>query len=289
MEEKPEAWVDVEYNSAETPKAPETPEGDKEEDVSQMGQRAQKRIKQLVSKTHTLEAEVSKWQKEAEAAKRMAAEAAAKAKGTESSANEVFRNSLQEKLKVAESKWNAAFDAADKEAMLAAQSEMMEAKLDLKSMDAWKRAEEAPKPQPQVQKPQQQLAPIVKQWIDGNPWFGRGPESDRTATAAAVAISDDLVAEGFDPMSQEFYDEVEKRLVAEIPRMASKLNREQETRKPVVVGQSRSPARRIRLDEGTVKASQRLGATLEDTARYAEAIQNAGDGYVNIEIKRGRK
>jgi hypothetical protein len=38
-----------------------------------------------------------------------------------------------------------------------------------------------------------------------------------------------------------------------------------------------------------VKASARLGASLEDTARYMEKIQDAGDGYVNIDIKRGRK
>jgi hypothetical protein len=126
--------------------------------------------------------------------------------------------------------------------------------------------------------------------MDSNPWFGRGANADRLATAAAVAISDDLVTEGYDPSSAEFYEEVEKRLVAEMPRMASKISKgEPEPRKPVVAGQSRTPSRRIRLDEGTVRASNRLGATLEDTARYMEKIQDAGDGYVNIDVKRGRK
>ncbi len=290
MEEKPEQWVDVEYNSAETPKAPETTPEKQEDEVSQMGPRAQKRIKQLVGKTHTFEAEVAKLRQEAEAAKRAAAEAMEKAKGTQSSANEVFRNSLQEKLKTAESKWNSSFDAADKEGMMAAQSEMMDARLELKAMEAWRQADaQKPEAKPQAKPPQQQIAPVTKQWMDSNPWFGRGENADKTATALAVSISDDLVQEGFDPMSQDFYEEVEKRLVAEMPRMASKLKGQETAPKPIVVGQSRSPARRIRLDEGTVKASQRLGASLEDTARYAEAIQQAGDGYVNIDIKRGRK
>lgn len=288
MENEDKQWVDVEVNSAETPKV-ETPQ---EDEVSQMGPRAQKRIKQLVSKAHTLEAEVSKWKQEAEAAKKMAAEAAEKVKGTESTANQVFRDSLQEKLKAAKAKWDAAYDAADKEAMFAAQSEMMATQVDLKALEAWQRnAETKPAPQkPQPQAPKQQIAPVTKQWMDNNPWFGRGENADRAATALAVAISDDLMQEGFDPASQDFYEEVEKRLLAEMPRMATKLSgREPEPRKPVVAGQSRNPSRRVRLDEGTVRASQRLGASLEDTARYAEAIQNAGDGYVTIDIKRGRK
>lgn len=289
MENEDKQWVDVEVNSAETPKV-ETPQ---EDEVSQMGPRAQKRIKQLVSKAHTLEAEVSKWKQEAEAAKKYAAAAAEKVKGTESTANQVFRDSLQEKLKASKAKWDAAYDAADKEAMFAAQSEMMATQVDLKALEAWQRnAETTPapqKPQPQTTK-QQQIAPVTKQWMDNNPWFGRGENADRAATALAVAISDDLMQEGFDPASQDFYEEVEKRLLAEMPRMANKLSgREPEPRKPVVAGQSRNPSRRVRLDEGTVRASQRLGASLEDTARYAEAIQNAGDGYVTIDIKRGRK
>ena len=289
MENEDKEWVDVEVNSAETPKV-ETPQ---EDEVSQMGPRAQKRIKQLVSKAHTLEAEVSKWKQEAEAAKKMAADAAEKVKGTESTANQVFRDSLQEKLKASKAKWDAAYDAADKEAMFAAQSEMMATQVDLKALEAWQRnAETTPapqKPQPQATK-QQQIAPVTKQWMDNNPWFGRGENADRAATALAVAISDDLMQEGFDPAAQDFYEEVEKRLLAEMPRMANKLSgREPEPRKPVVAGQSRNPSRRVRLDEGTVRASQRLGASLEDTARYAEAIQNAGDGYVTIDIKRGRK
>lgn len=289
MENEDKEWVDVEVNSAETPKV-ETPQ---EDEVSQMGPRAQKRIKQLVSKAHTLEAEVSKWKQEAEAAKKMAADAAEKVKGTESTANQVFRDSLQEKLKASKAKWDAAYDAADKEAMFAAQSEMMATQVDLKALEAWQRnAETTPapqKPQSQATK-QQQIAPVTKQWMDNNPWFGRGENADRAATALAVAISDDLMQEGFDPAAQDFYEEVEKRLLAEMPRMANKLSgREPEPRKPVVAGQSRNPSRRVRLDEGTVRASQRLGASLEDTARYAEAIQNAGDGYVTIDIKRGRK
>ena len=286
-------WVEVEVAPTETPKADVTPvEAAPEEE--KVGHRAEKRIKQLLARVKDAEDRASRAESEAAAKAKEAADALEKAKGTETSAHTVYRNSLQDKIKVAEKRFQDAYDAADRDAILAAQNDLIEARLEVKALDAWERSNKVeappPAPQPQQQQQQQQLAPATKEWMDSNPWFGRGPNADRLATAAAVAISDDLVTEGYDPTSTEFYEEVEKRLVAEMPRMSSKISKgEPEPRKPVVAGQSRTPSRRIRLDEGTVKASQRLGATMEDTARYLEKIQDAGDGYVNIDIKRGRK
>lgn len=284
-------WVEVEVAPTETPKADVTPVETAPEE-EKVGHRAEKRIKQLLARVKDAEDRASRAESEAAAKAKEAADALEKAKGTETSAHTVYRNSLQDKIKVAEKRFQDAYNAADSDAILAAHTDLIEARLDFKALDAWERSnkvEAPPAPQPQPQQ-QVQLAPATKEWMDSNPWFGRGPNADRLATAAAVAISDDLVAEGFDPTSTEFYEEVEKRLVAEMPRMSSKISKgEPEPRKPVVAGQSRTPSRRIRLDEGTVKASQRLGATMEDTARYLEKIQDAGDGYVNIDIKRGRK
>lgn len=287
-------WVEVTDKAvAETPEADKTQvEVPKEDEVSQMGPRAQKRIKQLNGRNKDLQAENEKLKQEVEAARKAAAEAAEKAKGSETSANKVYRDALSNRMAAAKAKWDAAYDAADKEAMFAANEELTDARFELRALDAWEKGNAAspPPPQPQPQQKPVQIAPATKEWMDNNPWFGRGPNADRAATALAVTLSDTLVEEGFDPASQEFYEEVEKRLVAEMPRMASKLEREPEPRKPVVVaGQSRTPSRRIRLDEGTVRTAQRLGASLEDTARYSEAIQNAGDGYVTIDVKRGRR
>ena len=291
MENK-EDWVEVDVAPTETPKADVTPVENAPEE-EKVGHRAEKRIKQLLARVKDAEERASRAEIAAEAKAKEAADALEKAKGTETSAHTVYRTSLQDKIKVAEKRFQDAYDAADRDAILAAQNDLIEARLEAKALDAWERSNKVdPAPAPQAPAPQapQQLAPATKEWMDSNPWFGRGANADRLATAAAVAISDDLVTEGYDPASTEFYEEVEKRLVAEMPRMASKISKgEPEPRKPVVAGQSRTPSRRIRLDEGTVRASNRLGATLEDTARYMEKIQDAGDGYVNIDVKRGRK
>jgi len=290
--ENKEDWVEVDVAPTETPKADVTPVENAPEE-EKVGHRAEKRIKQLLARVKDAEERASRAEIAAEAKAKEAADALEKAKGTETSAHTVYRTSLQDKIKVAEKRFQDAYDAADRDAILAAQNDLIEARLEFKALDAWERSNKVdPVPAPQAPAPQapQQLAPATKEWMDSNPWFGRGANADRLATAAAVAISDDLVTEGYDPASTEFYEEVEKRLVAEMPRMASKISKgEPEPRKPVVAGQSRTPSRRIRLDEGTVRASNRLGATLEDTARYMEKIQDAGDGYVNIDVKRGRK
>ena len=307
MDENKE-WVEVEVNApAETPKADVTPVEEPQETSTtsstgttkepELGHRAEKRIKQLLARVKDSEERAARAESLARVREEEAQKALEKAKGTESSAYGVYRSSLQDRLKAAEQKYKSAYDAADKDALFEANLEMSKATVELQALDAWDRAEKekaavpAPPPPPQQAPAQLQLAPITKEWMDSNPWFGRGPNADRTATAAAVAISDDLIEEGFDPTSPEFYGEVEKRLVAEMPRMASKLGKEKEPepRRPMVAGQSRTPGRRVRLDEGTVRASTRLGASLEDTARYMEKIQDAGDGYVNIDVKRGRK
>ena len=292
MDEK--EWVEVEVNpSTETPKADVTPvEEPKENDDSELGHRAQKRIRKLLAEKKEAEERATRAEALAKSKEQEATAALERAKGTESSAHGVYRSSLQDRLKVAEQRFKDAYDAADRDALFAANRELVNAELDLKALDAWDRKnkeEPAPVAQPAPAPAPAQLAPATKSWMDRNAWFGRGPDADRVATGTAVAISDELIEEGYDPSSEEFYQEVEKRLVNEIPRMASKFGKEPEPRRPVVAGQSRTPSRRIRLDEGTVKASARLGASLEDTARYMEKIQDAGEGYVNIDIKRGRK
>lgn len=288
MEEQ-ENWVEVDVN-AET-KAPETPAPVPEEapkPKEEYGSRAEKRIRQLVSKAKELEeraqrAEALAAQREVEVRR-----TAEQARGTEDSALSVYAQSLDTKLKTAEKRFQDAYEAADKEALLQAQHELIEAKLELKALDTWKKSQDSrPQSQPQPQnqprpQPQLQVSPATQDWMNKNPWFGKGEGKDPVATMAAVGISEQLIAEGYDPSSAEFYEEVDRRIVDNIPRL-----RAQEPRNPVVAG-SRTPLKRIRLDEGTVTTSKRLGVALEDAARYAEKISAAGDGYVTIDVKRRR-
>lgn len=290
MTEENQSWVEVDVKDTKPPEVPDPPKEESPEPkpAPEYGSRAEKRIRQLVARAKELEdratrAEALAAQREAESRR-----VAEQAKGTENSALSVYAQSLDTKLKTAEKRFQDAYEAADKEALLQAQNELLDAKLELKALDSWSKAQNSKAPAP-VQAPtpaqappQLNVAPATQEWMAKNPWFGRGEGKDPVATMAAVGVSEQLIAEGYDPASPEFYEEVDRRIVENIPRL-----RAQEPRNPVVAG-SRTPTRRIRLDEATVATSKKLGVALEDAARYAEKIQAAGNDYVTIDVKRRR-
>jgi len=66
-------------------------------------------------------------------------------------------------------------------------------------------------PQRQPVKRVEDLDPKLQSWMKQNPWFG----SDRALTGAAQGIHEQIVgAEGFDPSTDEYYAEIDKRMNA---------------------------------------------------------------------------
>jgi hypothetical protein len=55
--------------------------------------------------------------------------------------------------------------------------------------------------------------PMAEAWASRNTWFG----TDRAMTFTAFEIHKDLVNEGFDPQSSEYYAEVDKRIKVDFP------------------------------------------------------------------------
>lgn len=75
--------------------------------------------------------------------------------------------------------------------------------------------QQVPQQQQQPQPRQQQRDPKLESWIGKNKWFGQ----DKVMTGAARAIHEALVAEeGYDPTSDEYYAEIDKRMRREMPQ-----------------------------------------------------------------------
>ena len=55
--------------------------------------------------------------------------------------------------------------------------------------------------------------PRAEAWAEGNSWFG----DDRAMTMTSFAIHEDLLNEGFDATSDEYYSEIDKRIRDEFP------------------------------------------------------------------------
>ena len=117
--------------------------------------------------------------------------------------------------------------------------------------------------------PQPEPDPKAQSWAEDNPWFG----NDRAMTMTSFVIHQDLMNEGFDATSNEYYSEVNKRIRDEFP---NKFDREiTQTNRPA---QAVAPAKRsakagrktVRLTPSQVAIANKLGVPLEEYAKYVE-------------------
>jgi hypothetical protein len=131
---------------------------------------------------------------------------------------------------------------------------------------------QAPAPQPQRAAP----SPQAEEWAERNPWFGQ----DRVMTYAAWGIHETLVSqEGIDPNSDEYYTELDRRLVEEFPNKFQNRSSAQPTRQqrsaPAVAPATRSSGinnvrRTVRLSPSQVAIAKKLGVPIEEYAKYVK-------------------
>jgi len=132
---------------------------------------------------------------------------------------------------------------------------------------------EAPAPQAAPQEAPQQRRPDPKaeDWAERNEWFGK----DQTMTYAAFGIHKELVeTEGFDPNSDEYYTELDKRIAEEFPHKLKKSSSQGSRPVQTVASASRtannSGRRKVKLTSSQVAIAKKLGVPLEEYAKYVK-------------------
>ena len=143
---------------------------------------------------------------------------------------------------------------------------------------AYVQQQAAPMQQPQYQQPQyQQPAPVdpkLEDWMERNPWYGQ----DTVMTNTAWGVHKQLVInEGFDGSSEEYYDELDKRMRNTFPRKFSQAQNNSTTRNVQSVapatrssGVNSSARRTVRLSPSQVAMAKKLGVPLEEYAKYVK-------------------
>ena len=122
-----------------------------------------------------------------------------------------------------------------------------------------------PMPQQQVRRPD----PKAEKWAQRNDWFGE----DEAMTYAAFGIHKKLVEdEGFDPQTDDYYNELDKRIANEFPH---KLNGGSKRPAQTVASVSRSTSgrssgKKVRLTPSQVAIAKKLGVPLEEYAKYVK-------------------
>ena len=122
-----------------------------------------------------------------------------------------------------------------------------------------------PQQQPQPKRPD----PKAEEWAVKNDWFGE----DEAMTYAAFGIHKKLVEEeGFDPQSDDYYNELDRRVSEEFPHKFKEQNRRPAQTVASASRQTtgRSGKRQVRLTPSQIAIAKKLGVPLEEYAKYVK-------------------
>ncbi len=200
-----------------------------------------------------------------------------------------FETSIKTALDSAQKELAAAIESGDATAQVEANKRIATLAFENAKLEEAKQGREVKKPVETPIQPTAQLNqyipdsseesnpdPRAEAWASKNPWFG----TDRAMTYTAFEIHKELTEkEGYDPNSDEYYAEVDKRIRVDFPHKFGNTNTKQSTA-PVqtVASASRSvkPGRKtVKLTSSQVAIAKKLGVPLEE---YAKQLKHAKEG-----------
>jgi hypothetical protein len=198
-----------------------------------------------------------------------------------------FETSISSGLESAQKELASAIESGDAQAQVEANKRIATLAFEnakLEQAKAGREEQQAEKPVTLSQPPaqtQQMDDPInpdpkAEAWASQNSWFG----TDRAMTYTAFEIHKDLTEkEGYDPNSNEYYAEVDRRIKVDFPHKFGTTDNKQ-TAAPVqtVASATRSvkPGRKtVRLTSSQVAIAKKLGVPLEEYAKQLKTTEGA--------------
>ena len=190
-----------------------------------------------------------------------------------------FESSVKDGMDSAQKDLARAIESGDAKAQVEANKRIATLAFDNARLQQSKETrEETPAKPADVQTPQQPASqvpssdPQADAWAGRNSWFGQ----DRAMTFTAFEIHKDLVdKEGFDPKSDEYYAEVDKRIRVDFPHKFDKSDNKYTTEPVQTVASAKrsvKPGRKtVRLTSSQVAIAKKLGVPLEE---YAKQLKN---------------
>ena len=291
----PEVDVDIEAKEEAVETAPETTEQEtevkeetskKEEDtkLEDYSKGVQSRIAKLTRKMREAERREAAAVEYANALEQKRKLDQERFKKVDSEYNTKFAESVKSEMESVQKQLATAIEAGDAAAQVQANKRIAElafedAKLKQRASNV-KQDEEPvrlsdggnlPKQTP-TQMPQ--ADPMAEEWASKNSWFG----TDRAMTFTAFEIHKDLVEkEGYDPKSQEYYEEIDKRIKVDFPHKFGNTESQAPSRAVQSVAsanRSSKPGRKqVRLTSSQVAIAKKLGVPLEE---YAKQLKLTG-------------
>tara|TARA_A100001035_G_scaffold178622_1_gene141918 strand:- start:8635 stop:9537 length:903 start_codon:yes stop_codon:yes gene_type:complete len=277
-QEQPQA---VEEQPEEQPEEQEQPQAANEDELQEYSKNVQQRISKLTKKYRDEEAQRVAAVEFAEAVKKQNEELKQRLNALDQSYTSEFGTRVDSQIESAKQAYQKAYDDGDAEAMFEAQKNLSRLALDQAQLEQAKQRQERKAEEP-AQQPQQPAAPPpqppqpdpkAEAWAEKNEWFG----SDQTMTYAAFGLHRQLIEdEGFDPQSDEYYNELDNRIKKEFPHKFAAPTKS-DTGPRVASAEStasRSKStkgrRTVKLTPSQIAIAKRLNVPLEEYAKYVK-------------------
>ena len=280
---------DVAEQVTEAPKQEEVKEETKQEETKEESKKSDQELEDYSKGVQSRIAKLTRKMREAERREQAATEYAKAVEAkrvalekrfekTDADYLKKFESSIATGMEAAQKELAAAIESGDAQAQVEANKRIATLAFENAKLATAKEGREA-KQTTQAEKPVQlsdgptQMPsepapdPRAEEWASRNTWFGQ----DRAMTYTAFEIHKDLVNEGFDPKSDEYYAEVDKRIKVDFPHKLGNTSQKQSTA-PVqtVASANRSvkPGRKtVRLTSSQVAIAKKLGVPLEEYAK----------------------
>ena len=251
-----------------------------EDEHEEYSQSVKKRIDRLTKKMREAERQKEEAIKYAQGVQSEAESIKAKLNAVDQGYLNEYGGRLTAETHTAQEAFKRAIAVGDPDATLEAQKKLTELQFASNKLEEAKRVQSRRKPPEQAQQqPQQQQQqyqqpatrpdPRAEEWAEKNEWFG----NDNTMTFAAYGIHKQLVDEAFDPTSDDYYDELDKRIRGEFPHKFSDTGAKRRTAQ-TVAGVSRTSSsngrRQVKLTPSQVAIAKKLNVPLEEYAKYVK-------------------
>jgi hypothetical protein len=281
QQEEPEEKIEVQEQEEQT--EPEA-KAEKREELDDYSEGVQKRIAKLTRKMREAERQKEEAIQYAQSIQTENNDLKSKYQNLNTNYSGEFEKRVKSDLEAAQIKLKEAIANNDIDEQVKAQTMLAGLSMDSTRLDAMKKIREQVDQQAveeQTRQPVMQQTPAATPapdpkadaWAAKNTWFG----TDNAMTYSAFDIHKKLVEEeGFDPTSDEYYSEVDKRIRLEFPHKFAN-NKESTAEQPAqTVASAKRPATKgrrktVKLTPSQVAISKRLGVPLEEYAKQLAA------------------
>ena len=244
-------------------------------DLQDYSEKVQKRIKKLTFQIKEAERREKAAVEYARGLKSKFETAEKKVQETDTNYLKEYNARIDSERDKAKAALKAAYETQDAEAITEAQDNLTKLavekeKVSMTLAEKESKEKEVAAAPAEPEQPQPKISQKAQQWAEDNAWFG----TDRVLTSAAMGIHEDLLQEGIDGETDEYYNQINKRMKEYFPQKFAQESTEVKAKEPVqnVASVSRRSGGRksVKLTKSQVVIAKKLGVPLEEYAKYVK-------------------